>query len=403
MKKDEVLLTKVEEGFAERKEENGVMEGDASNHTNESGVFNDIDEAAGVPCKNEDDEKLHEVFNDSLRVDGDIFDNVVYDKPASDTLWPDEGLHLSPPQETGTTKRTKPELRVDTGNYTPLPHRKNPYVHLKDESTQSFESENQHSSIEVHAKNNAKTTSVNDIFRTSPMSPPMVFGTLGNGTLSQESSLTDRDSDNQFLLGESSSIKSGVSSLKEKKYGLHKSPLKETKALSAEKPRREQKLTEEHRCPQFLPSLTYSTMQDSDELVGLLKEKESPVERRTGVSRTRFSHGGTPNKTFKQWKNPKGVRLSFGKTESYDEAGYGELSNYEKIEKADSFVTQDEDRHLLQGPTYVFTQHSCSFSPSATDSRSLRGALVTHKPKFHKRVLSKFVFKGKKQTSRKRT
>ncbi|KAL7521547.1 hypothetical protein ACHAWX_006223 [Stephanocyclus meneghinianus] len=398
MNRDEVSLTKVEECVTEMKEENGGVEGDLSHHTYEAGISDCKDEAEVAPRNDEDAEKLFEVFSDSLRVDGDIFSSVINDKSACGTLWTDEGLHLSPPQETSIVKRIKPELRVDTGNYTPHAHHKNPFLNLKDESTLSFESEIQHRSREDRNKNNETTTSINDIFRSGTISPPKVFGTLGNGTLSQESSLTDRDSDNQFLLGDSASIKSGMGSLKEKKYGLHKSPLKDTKALSADKPRREQKLTEEHRCPQFLPSLTYSTMQDSDELVGLVKETESPMATRAAISRMRFSHGATPNKIFPQWKNPKGMRLSFGKTESYDEGGYGDLSNYEKIEKVESFATQDDDRHLLKGHSYVFAQHSCSFSPSATDSRSLRGALVTHKPKFHKRVLSKFAFKGKKQT-----
>lgn len=209
------------------------------------------------------------------------------------------------------------------------------------------------------------------------MSPRMNFGVLENRISSEDSSMTDRDSDNRFLLGKGVASKSGGNSLmKEKKYGLHRpSPLKDF-AMSSEKQR-----TDEHRCPQFLPSLTYSTMQESDELVGLVREKNG-MSRRGGGSRRFNAYSVTPSKIFRPStfdesnfvkmfrpsRSCKGARLSFGKAESFDE------------------------RSLVRNQPYEFAQHSCSFSPS-----SLRGALVTHKPKLHKRIISKFRFKSKGQ------
>ena len=396
MNKDGVSMKKIGDDVPERVEDSEeLLEGGALNPMSLNNIH--VEEAEESVCEEEPEVMPDEERDSADEEIGDVAlnsagnsDNVVtrgFQKPTIDTLYTDEGLDWTlPRQEQIARKKVKPELRVDTGNYTPLPCRTNPYLDLKDEPTASYESPSKLTEVSGEDKTG---TPVTEIFRTSPMSPPAVFGTLGNS--SHDSSLTDNDS--RCLLGGNASTTSGLSSFKEKRYGLHKSPLKDSKAVLAEK----QRSAEEPRCPQFLPSLAYSTMQESDEMVGLVREKE----RRAAVSRK--LHYNTPNKLFaKQWKNARGTRLSFGKIESYDAGslgGYYSAAN--RIGKMDSYASDEDDRGPLAGQTYDFVQHSCSFSPS-TDSMSLRGALITHKPKFHKKVLSKLAFKGRKQYSRRR-
>jgi hypothetical protein len=367
MTRNEFTLKSIEEDLAEKKDTEDTTLSVNSAIENNRSINNGCDPAGEseyeVTPTNKADYSLHETLNESVRVDGDIVDSAGFERPKVDTLWTDEGVNLRQPRE---QKRIKPELRVDTGNYTPLAHRKNPYLDLKDESTTvSSVNESQSRSVDVKSKSGSMGVSVNDIFR-SPMSPQMNFEALENRVSSEDSSLTDRDNDNRFLLGNSVASKSGGNSLvKEKKYGVHRpSPLKDGKVVSSEKQR-----MDEHRCPQFLPSLTYSTMQDTDEFVGLVRENNGMSRRTRRSGRFTYSHSATPSKMFRrQSKSCKGVRLSFGKAESFDES---------------SLVRNQNQR-------YEFTQHSCSFSPS---DRSLRGALVTHKPKLHKRIFSKLAFR----------
>ena len=381
MNRTEVVLKSAGEDFNENKDLNdGVIQTEAG----KSGVTIDSTQnkietpkydGAEVTSKSEYNDEQRDTSNESIRVECDILDSTGITRPVVDTLWTDEAVRYRHPQEQSAQKRIKPELRVDTGNYTPPPQRKNPYLDLKDEPTCSSidgtqtKLVNSHSNVVSSASQNKlvdfdpkAATTVNDIFRTSLSLPAMDFEILGRRISSEDSSLSGGDSDNRFLLGNNLSSKMGGNSLmKEKKYGLHRpSPLKDVKA-TAEKTR-----MDEHRCPQFLPSLTYSTMHESDELVGLVREKDSMSRRRGGSKMFSYSNSVTPSKIFtRQSKSCKSMRLSFGKVaESFDEGS------------------------LMRNQPYEFTQHSCSFSPS-----SLRGALVTHKPKLHKRIFSKLSFR----------
>ncbi|KAL7503133.1 hypothetical protein ACHAXN_001712 [Cyclotella atomus] len=371
MNRDELALKSIDEDLSEKKsaEDVSLDNGRAADSALDNETEEIIDTEPNVMKRRSKDDQEQETLNESVRVDGDVVDSAGFERPTIDTLWTDEALCLSQPQGLSAQKRTKPELRVDTGNYTPTPlqRRKQLYLDLKDESTISSVSESQGRSNTISYK---VESSVGDIFRGNPTSPQMNFGALENRISSSDSSMTDRDSDNRFLLGNSMASKSGGSSLlKEKKYGLHRpSPLKESKAMSSEKQR-----NDEHRCPQFLPSLNYSTMQDSDESVGLVREKDGKQRHAVGSGRISYSRSVTPSKLFmKHSRNYNSVRRSIGKAESFDES---------------SLVRN-------QNQPYEFTQHSCSFSPS---SRSLRGALVTHKPRLHKRIIKKLRFRGKSQ------
>ena len=343
---------------------NGFLQGDRNKADCNSAVADDKE--ADVEHKEQATQAGNEQTDQSTQFGVGVFCNDDSERPVFDTLWTDEAVCLGQPQEQQAQKqkRVKPELHVDTGNFTPLPHRKKHYLDLKDESTISSVSESRSKSIDVLSKSGTIGSSVNDIFRTNPSSPQISFGCFKKSISSDDSSsITDRDSDGMRLLGNSSTSKLGASSLsKLEKYGV--------KTASAAK------LKEEHRCPQFLPSLNYSTMHDADELVGLVRDGvDGLAQRIKGGSKMLNSRSSPPKKILSHCKSFKGQLNPFVKAESFDEQ---------------SLVRN-------QNAPFEFAQHSCSFSPS---SRSLRGALVTHKPKLHKRIIKKFKLgmKRKKHT-----
>ena len=382
MTRNEFELKSIEVGLGEKKEdEEGVLqkteEIDNATHGNcddKVEVF-ECDETEVTPTSLDktsldesipDNQMAQKALNESARVDSDIVDSKGFEMPTISTLWADEAPS-GQPKEQSAQKRIKPELRVDTGNYTPIARRKQVFLEMKEEPTVSSSvNENQSKSVDVPSKNVAMGSSVHDIFRDleSSNSPQHInFAAFGNRVSSEDSSMTDKDSDNRLLLRNNVAGKSDLFVMKEKKYGLHRpSPMKEVKAVSAEKHR-----TDEHRCPQFLPSLTYSTMQDSNELVGLMHKNDGKSWRLGGSRKFNNTHNVTPGKMMmRQSRSAKGARMSFGKAESFDE----------------SSLVQNQNR------PYEFTQPSCSFSPAS--HQSLNGALVTHKPKLHKRIISKF-------------
>ena len=323
----------------------------------------DCDETEATPMSL-DNQAMQKALNESVRVDGDIVDSKGFEIPQINTLWADE-IPSSKVKEQSAQKRIKPELRVDTGNYTPIARQKQVYLEMKDAPVSSSPvDENKSGSDAAKRGSCAMGSSVNDIFRDLGCSNPtqeINFGSFGNRVSSEDSSLTDKFSDNRFLLGNSVAGKSDLF-IKEKKYGLYRpSPMKDVKMMSAEKHK-----ADEHRCPQFLPSLTYSTMRDSNELVGLMQKNDGKSWRLGGSRKFNNSHFTPSKMMMRSSRGAKGMRMSFGKAESFDE----------------SSLVQNQNR------PYEFTQHSCSFSPAS--HQSLNGALVTHKPKLHKRIISKF-------------
>ena len=195
----------------------------------------------------------------------------------------------------------------------------------------------------------------------------------------------------------------------------------------------------QQQCPQFLPSLNYSTMQESNnDLVGLInatgndnfdpawgegtttsKKKSktllmSTTSRMSSASsaakrsiiRPRRSGGGqsvissaAPPKLFKSLAQSFDDTFRPNNTQEWD-------AGFDKPEP--SFSSQQENCNTnaqpaafdrqQQGPTYDFSIHSCSMSPSSYEEQQQQnmslvgsGSLVTHKPRgrFHKKILKK--------------
>lgn len=342
-----------------------------------------------------------------MNVDSDDSGDDVKEK--SPTSEETNSTHAPAPRKRGSMQRLKPQLRIDTGVYsqktpTSTAHVDPSQLAVVEKPTPEIQVTSLEENIDQLDQRGVQTSSVDNIFRKTASSSSLVsFGAHENNFAS--SSTSSEEGDNAFLLGASTPAKGGKQMIKPS--------IRDRLTVSTEKQRKElQKLTDDHRCPQFLPSLTYSTMQEADEFVGLVSEKESPMwsncARNTVIGRRlKQTSLGTPQKFFRQLKHAKMLDHSLSLVDSYDEShhrpsvGFGVEGESDWKPKFDNEGKDDTERQnedgreqdLLQGPTYDFSEPSCSLSASSDDEYDLKGALVTHKPKFHKRVLSKLVFK----------
>jgi len=174
-------------------------------------------------------------------------------------------------------------------------------------------------------------------------------------------------------------------------------------------------------CPQFLPSLTYATMDDEcNEVAGLIamsphnKDYNNPPQTMwgvgsrsvasadqcgsvltsmTGSSKVRGKRSGRFLKHLTSRNESTFPRPVVDDMQNNGNGNNGMLQNNEKEQEA---------------PTYDFVSHSCSMSPSSycddenKQISQLSGSgLVTHKPKtLHKKLLNTFRRGGKKKTTR---
>ncbi|KAL9184934.1 hypothetical protein ACHAXT_002711 [Thalassiosira profunda] len=183
--------------------------------------------------------------------------------------------------------------------------------------------------------------------------------------------------------------------------------------------RRPQRLShgDKLQCPQFLPSLNYSTMQN--EADGMAAGLVDPEER---VPRSPMWGGGIPTAKsvggLSFLSSPGGMRMR--KPKSGGGSGnsmfrqmalsFDEMFRPSNNSPNDNVVFGRLESPACPGeepdcPSYAFSVASCSMSPSSGDVGGFGarvedgplGALVTHKPrKLHKRILKRFMKKGRK-------
>jgi len=340
---------------------------------------------------------------------------------------------LEQQNQTSITGRRNVELRVDTGpkSTTALKARRNKAEELD---------------ISAYPVQNDTV----DIFRTTnydDTAPQLIeFGTHFIGqTFSNGSSLTDMDT--LFLLGGgkkspatcTASVQSNnkfSSPFKKDRLNniMKSSPMKSRGHLNSimKSSRSSQSLSnmdndddqqeqEPDVCPQFLPSLTYATMDDEcNEVAGLIamsphnKDYNNPPQTMwgvgsrsvasadqcgsvltsmTGSSKVRGKRSGRFLKHLTSRNESTFPRPVVDDMQNNGNGNNGMLQNNEKEQEA---------------PTYDFVSHSCSMSPSSycddenKQISQLSGSgLVTHKPKtLHKKLLNTFRRGGKKKTTR---
>ena len=321
----------------------------------------------------------------------------------------------------GTTRRLLPELRVDTGvNYNVAGGNTRTVI------TQCQETPPRPKSP-VDSKEQANVFQLTDDFiqpdkkdtfaafegltvgsSFNGQSQFVVFGANDSDSVSNGSSLMDRDNHHTFLLSEHHEIKP---------TGNFKNKIQDCISGSAEKIRKD-KIQDDKRCPQFLPSLTYSTMQDSDEYVRLAKKSDCSAWNNTSGKSMGVGKKLTPQKIFQKVKQPKseGQPLAGGAFDDvFRPKGWGAITQDEvqNPQRNDSTESQEENgvvtslfpqhedygESVLPGPTYDFSEASSLASSYDDDNQfgALGGALVTHKPKFHSKILGKLgLKKGKK-------
>lgn len=275
-----------------------------------------------------------------------------------------------------------------------------------------------------------------DIFRTfdnKPQegvvdaNPPLIeFGThmIAQSSLSSDSSLAGEKDDTLFLLKPSFDLASTdskendgrLAQLRRGKFRDYK--IKEGRARSqssSEKPRRQRsggrlpqgsKSPQREQCPQFLPSLNYSTLHESDEFSGLFPQNDGDLSPTWGAGR------GTTNLVQRMRKPLRTPLASIGGdaftpfSQSFDESAA-------VAEKEQGCWDSGFDLDCQRGPTYDFCAPSCSMSENDDDEplngpskagrveRNKGRTLVTHRTRgFHKKLLNRFrgIKKGRKST-----
>lgn len=140
---------------------------------------------------------------------------------------------------------------------------------------------------------------------------------------------------------------------------------------------------QERSCPQFLPSLNYSIMNESDEFAGLI-EAETPRNNASTKTITILSNtSGTKGKgRIKKGKFGSGGGGSSGSSSaapksvqqlvswSFDDESFQQLVDLQNQENSGSIHNREdieyvgENQASANNPTYDFSMHSCSLSPS---------------------------------------
>jgi len=265
--------------------------------------------------------------------------------------------------------------------------------------------------------------------------------------MSQESSLTDNNDDTLFLLAdyrpmqfpadELSTASSSMVQLnaKIKDHGLNnaiKGGLRTHSKRQQQSPWQGNfgNMERQQMCPQFLPSLKYSTMQENDvfaddNIVGLVTNHNKDLPRspvwgtKQGKSR-RSTANIVDVRRIAVPSSARGVKQATrmnnsGKfikklvAQSFDDGFsrhvefHDQESAYNTIERAVPHAREEEQGDdKMSGPTYDFSLHSCSMSPPSSNDdqcwlnsgqpqqhRLGDGSLVTHKPRrLHRKLLN---------------
>jgi hypothetical protein len=373
--------------------------------------------------------------------------------------------------------RCKTDLRVDTGNSFAGPQKKTAASHAyvvvaaNDEDCEEFlttdrrSAHKQMTSRRPTGECDPVIESIDgterDYHEGAASVPALIeFGTHNfiRSSTSQDSSLMDKNDDTLFLLPDNrprqllaEELSTGSNFLtrintKSKDHRLN--------SISKVGPRthterQQQSLWQSHfgsqeqqqTCPQFLPSLKYSTMQADDDVVGLVINKDNEIPRglmwetKKGRSRqSRANSGVVQKKTVPS--SAKGVketkRMNIGgidgnMTIKRDPKFFKKLltsrqmklhnqensgNAYNMIEPAvPHYPGEEQGGNKLFAPTYDFSLHSCSMSPPSLNDdqywstptkgkggeggggeqqhRHGDGSLVTHKPRrLHRKVLN---------------
>jgi len=342
---------------------------------------------------------------------------------------------LEQQNQSSITGRRNVELRVDTGP----------------KSSTALQARRRKKAEELDINAYPVQNDTVDIFRTTnydDTAPQLIeFGTHFIGqTFSNGSSLTDMDT--LFLLGGgkkspatcTASVQSNnkfSSPFKKDRLNniMKSSPMKSRGHLNSimKSSRSSQSLSnmdndddqqeqEPDVCPQFLPSLTYATMDDEcNEVAGLIamsphnKDYTDPPQPMWGVGSRSVASADQCGSVLTSMTGSSKVR---GKRSGSGFLKHLTSRNDSMFPRPVVDVMQNngnENNGMLQNnkkeqeaPTYDFVSHSCSMSPSSycdgdnKQTSQLSGSgLVTHKPKIlHKKLLNTFRRGGKKKTMR---
>ena len=331
------------------------------------------------------------------------------------------------------TGRRNVELRVDTGP----------------KSTTALQARRSKKAEEVDINAYPVQNDTVDIFRTTnydDSAPQLIeFGAHFIGqTFSNGSSLTDMDT--LFLLGGgkkspatcTASVQSNnkfSSPFKRDRLNniMKSSPMKSRGHLNSimKSSRSSQSLSnmdnndqqeqEPDICPQFLPSLTYATMDDEcNEVAGLIamsphnKDCNEPHQPMWGTGSRSVASADQCGSVLTNMTGSSKVRGKRSGRFLKQLTSRNESHLFLRPIEDDMQNNGIGDNGMLQNtkeqeaPTYDFVSHSCSMSPSSycdddnKQTSQLSGSgLVTHKPKtLHKKLLNTFRRGGKKKTTR---
>jgi len=219
---------------------------------------------------------------------------------------------------------------------------------------------------------------------------------------SNDSSLTGDKDDTAFLLRPSFNVANVTATSKENNYGsigngrlahIRRGRIKDYKInikgpSSSEKLQQRQPMNgnvgnneshhviqqqQQDQCPQFLPSLNYSTMRESDEFVGLVMPDDkvpSPMwgEARRGGGSSIAAASTTAMSIRSAADIVKRMRKPRRKHTSVGDGGDGGGGNFEQLGQSFDEVAEGggdrkrQERVELQGPTYDYCAHSSSMS-----------------------------------------
>ena len=337
-------------------------------------------------------------------------------------------------QKPSFMSRRKMDLRVDTGGSSPSLQAVRANKDTKDdlgkggkEVRTADEMNNKTSTVQLNAEEAFQN---NGIFRNTTgdnddSAPELIeFGThFINQSSSNDSSLTDMN-DTLFLLGGNSrrgrqSLSPAAASVQSSNSWIRNSPFKKNNFVKSSggagsllQPSSSMDYPQQQppsRCPQFLPSLNYSTMHESDEFVGLVtwsgekNESPSPIWGTGSRSVSTINNNGTKGTLSKKAKKSQKAGKFFKQlmSQSFDDTTFPrpvvddvveEEENQENIGGGNNTENQE-----MEGPTYDFSMHSCSMSPSSYDDHNVGqllfgegngSGLVTHKPRgLHKKLM----------------
>ena len=315
--------------------------------------------------------------------------------------------------------RLKPELRVDTSRASVASSKRPTPLLIQEQQDNNPRSIPQ---VYIPAPSNTKAAvdpfadpplDHKDIFRGGNAPSLIEFGPMIGQSASNDSSLTGMDS--AFLITNRSQPMSSRSSNRYKDI-LKNSGSKNIKDRITSDTH-VQALT--NHCPQFLPALNYSTMQEEhDEFTGLVRDATSPKwgfdANEDAPNPRKPKSAGTPvkflNKLSQSFDDVFRPNFGFGGNDQSWRYDCASEYNQREPTEGDAGATnlfpelQGGAFEDAKGPTYDFCSHSCSFSGSfkqPNDDIDMRGSslggLVTHKPKkFHKKLLKKLKLKRRR-------